>query len=146
MILIQGVLNQGETWKFFGNYTVTQEDITSNGCGDGFIENTATVSCNELSSESNSVKQPILLTLSDGNGTASDPTTDQSENENSGDNGGSSGSSSGSSGGSSGGACSSPEPAKNVEVKELSQAFITNGKAVKFDFTKNATCVCISEF
>ena len=35
----------------------------------------------------------------------------------------------------------SPEPAQNVEVKELSQVFITNGKAVKFDFTKKATCV-----
>jgi PGF-pre-PGF domain-containing protein len=47
-------------------------------------------------------------------------------------------SSGGSSGGGGGG---SPEPARNVEVKELSQTFITNGKAVKFDFTKNATCV-----
>jgi PGF-pre-PGF domain-containing protein len=49
-----------------------------------------------------------------------------------------------SSGGSSsggGGGGGSPEPAKNVEVKELSQLFITNGKAVKFEFTKNATCV-----
>ena len=42
---------------------------------------------------------------------------------------------------SSGGGGGSPEPARNVEVKELSQVFITNGKAVKFDFTKNATCV-----
>ncbi|AKB78750.1 cell surface protein [Methanosarcina horonobensis HB-1 = JCM 15518] len=52
-----------------------------------------------------------------------------------------------SSGGSSngGGGGGSPEPAGNVEVKELSQAFITNGKAAQFDFTKNATCVvCIS--
>ena len=43
--------------------------------------------------------------------------------------------------GSSGGGGGSPEPARNVEVKELSQVFITNGKATKFDFTKNATCV-----
>jgi len=60
--------------------------------------------------------------------------------------GGSSGShssssgSSGSSGGSGGGA-GSPEPAKNVKVKELCQVFITSGKAVKFDFTKNATAI-----
>ena len=40
----------------------------------------------------------------------------------------------------------SPEPAKNVEVKELSQAFVTNGKPVKFDFTKNATCVVYVTF
>ena len=53
----------------------------------------------------------------------------------------SSGGSSGGSSHSSGGGGGSPEPATNVEVKELSQVFITNGKAVKFDFTKNATCV-----
>jgi PGF-pre-PGF domain-containing protein len=52
--------------------------------------------------------------------------------------GGSGGSSSGSSGGGVGG---SPEPAKNIEVKELSQAFITSGKEVQFNFTENATCV-----
>jgi PGF-pre-PGF domain-containing protein len=48
-------------------------------------------------------------------------------------------SSGGSSGGGGGGG--SPEPAKNVEVKELSQVFVSNGKAIQFDFTKNATCV-----
>lgn len=58
-------------------------------------------------------------------------------------NGGSSHSSSGSSSGGGGG---SPEPAKNVEVKELSQTFITNGKEVKFDFSKNATCVVYVSF
>jgi len=41
----------------------------------------------------------------------------------------------------SGGAGGSPESAKNVEVKELSQNFITNDKNIKFDFTRNATCV-----
>ncbi len=50
-------------------------------------------------------------------------------------------SSGGSSGGGGGGGGGSPEPAKNVKVKELAQVFITNGKAVKFDFTKNATAV-----
>jgi PGF-pre-PGF domain-containing protein len=55
-------------------------------------------------------------------------------------------SSSGSGGGGNGGAGGSPEPAKNVEVKELSQAFITNGKPVKFDFAKNATCVVYVSF
>ena len=52
--------------------------------------------------------------------------------------GSSRGSSSGGSGGSSGG---SPEPSRNVEVKEISQVFITNGNAVKFDLKRNATCV-----
>lgn len=58
--------------------------------------------------------------------------------------GGSSHSSSGNSDG--GGAGGSPEPAKNVQVKELSQAFVTNEKTVKFDFPKNATCVVYVSF
>jgi PGF-pre-PGF domain-containing protein len=56
-------------------------------------------------------------------------------------NGGSGGSSSGGSSSGGGGAGGSPEPQKNVEVKELSQAYVSSGKSVKFDFTKNATCV-----
>ncbi|WP_292372030.1 PGF-pre-PGF domain-containing protein [Methanosarcina sp. UBA411] len=51
--------------------------------------------------------------------------------------------SSGGSGGSGGG---SPEPARNIEVKELSQAFVTNGNPIKFDFTNNATCVVSVSF
>ncbi|MDD3247888.1 MAG: PGF-pre-PGF domain-containing protein [Methanosarcina sp.] len=56
----------------------------------------------------------------------------------------SSGGSSHSSGGGGGGG--SPEPARNVETKELSQVYITNGKAVEFDFAKNATCVVYVSF
>jgi PGF-pre-PGF domain-containing protein len=55
-------------------------------------------------------------------------------------------SSGGGSSGSSGGGGGSPEPAKNVEVKELTQAFITGDKNVKFDFTRNATCVVYVSF
>jgi len=76
----------------------------------------------------------------DTNSNTSDSGTDESEN----DNGGSSShhSSGGSSHGSSGGSVGvSPEPAKNVEVKEISQVFVTNGNEVKFDLTNNATCV-----
>jgi len=47
---------------------------------------------------------------------------------------------------SSGGGGGSPEPAKNIEVKELCQVFITNGKEAKFDFAKNATCVVYASF
>ncbi|RXA20981.1 PGF-pre-PGF domain-containing protein [Methanosarcina sp. MSH10X1] len=55
----------------------------------------------------------------------------------------SSGGSSNGGSGSNGGSCAggSPEPAKNVEIKELSRAFITGGKPVRFDFTKNATSI-----
>jgi len=54
------------------------------------------------------------------------------------------GSSGGSSGGGGGGG--SPEPAKNVEVKELSQVFITSGNHVKFNFPKNVTAVVYLSF
>lgn len=40
----------------------------------------------------------------------------------------------------------SPEPAKNVEEKELSQAFIKSGNPVQFNFTKNSTCVVYLNF
>jgi PGF-pre-PGF domain-containing protein len=76
--------------------------------------------------------------------------------EDSGDSGGSSdgdsgssndgGSSQSSSGVSSGGAVGSPEPAVNVKVKEIKQEIVTSGKKVKFDFTKNATCVVYVSF
>ncbi|MCQ1537314.1 PGF-pre-PGF domain-containing protein [Methanosarcina sp. KYL-1] len=54
-------------------------------------------------------------------------------------------SSSRSSGGGGGGA-GSPEPTSNVEVKELSQEFITNGNHVKFKFLQNVTCITYVEF
>ena len=63
--------------------------------------------------------------------------------------GNSSSDSSGSSGGSnhiSSGGVGSPEPARNVETKELSQVFITNDKNITFDFAKNATCVVYVNF
>ncbi|KKG12208.1 hypothetical protein EO92_05800 [Methanosarcina sp. 2.H.A.1B.4] len=47
---------------------------------------------------------------------------------------------------SSGGGGGSPEPATNVKVKELSQAFITNGNPVQFNFPKNATAVVYLSF
>lgn len=53
-------------------------------------------------------------------------------------------SSSGSS--SSGGAGGSPESAKNVEVKELSQVFVASGKEAKFEFQRNETCVAYVSF
>jgi PGF-pre-PGF domain-containing protein len=57
--------------------------------------------------------------------------------------GGSSSSGSSSSGGGGGG---SPESQSNVEAKELSQAFVTGGKPVKFDFPQKATPVVYLSF
>jgi PGF-pre-PGF domain-containing protein len=57
--------------------------------------------------------------------------------------GGGGGSSSSSSSSSSGG---SKEPARNVEVKELSTRYIINGYHVRYEFPENVTCVTIIEF
>ncbi|MHC1757457.1 MAG: PGF-pre-PGF domain-containing protein [Methanosarcina sp.] len=62
----------------------------------------------------------------------------------SGGSGGSSHKSSGSSSG--GGAGGSPEPQSNVEAKELSQAYVTNGTHVRFDFPNGVTCIRYVEF
>lgn len=67
---------------------------------------------------------------------------DNGNNGDEGDEGKEDGGSSSKSGGSGG----SPETPRNIQVKELSQVFITNGKEVKFDFTKNATCVVYVSF
>ncbi|MDI9394945.1 MAG: NosD domain-containing protein [Euryarchaeota archaeon] len=75
----------------------------------------------------------VTLTASGMNGTTSKTAQIIVDRESSG------GSRGGSSGGGGGGG--SPEPARNVEVKELSQVFVANGKTIQFDFTKNATCV-----
>jgi uncharacterized repeat protein (TIGR01451 family) len=55
-----GVLNPGETWIYSGNYTVTQKDIDGVEVGNVFIENTATVSCSQLSYGSSSLELPII--------------------------------------------------------------------------------------
>jgi len=49
-------------------------------------------------------------------------------------------------GSSSGGGGGSPEPASNVEARELSQQYITSGSRVRFNFTQDATCVKYVEF
>ncbi|KKH46928.1 PGF-pre-PGF domain-containing protein [Methanosarcina sp. 1.H.A.2.2] len=60
--------------------------------------------------------------------------------------GGSGGGSHSSSSSSGGGAGGSPELQSNVETKELSQAFVTAGKHVRFDFPKGVTCIRYVEF
>jgi uncharacterized repeat protein (TIGR01451 family) len=55
------VLSPGETWTYTGNYTATQMDIDSNGGGNGLIENTATVDCDQLDPKSNTAEVPITV-------------------------------------------------------------------------------------
>lgn len=83
----------------------------------------------------------VNLTVDNENGTASKTTALNVLTPSS-----SSGDRSGGSSHSSGGAGGSPEPAKNVKVKELCQVFITSGKPVKFDFTKNSTSIAYLSF
>ncbi|MGB9938963.1 PGF-pre-PGF domain-containing protein [Methanosarcina sp.] len=87
----------------------------------------------------------VSLTAGNANGTFSKNAQTNVMQESSSSSGSSGGSSHSSSGGSSGGG-GSPEPARNVEVKEISQAHVANGKPVKFDFAKNATCVVYVTF
>jgi PGF-pre-PGF domain-containing protein len=106
---------------------------------EGQIEIKAIVDVNGVVPEAEETNNELIKTATISKETAS---------SNSGSGSSSSGSSHSSSGGSSGGggAGGSPELAKNVEVKELSQAFVTSGKPVKFDFPKNATCVVYVSF
>jgi PGF-pre-PGF domain-containing protein len=93
----------------------------------------------------------VNLTVTNANGFSYIVTTinvleSGSSGDDSSDDDSSSGGSSHSSSGGSGGGGGSPEPAKNVEVKELCQVFIANGKEITFDFTKKATCVVSVSF
>ncbi|MCQ1536672.1 PGF-pre-PGF domain-containing protein [Methanosarcina sp. KYL-1] len=75
---------------------------------------------------------------------ASESDNSSSVPSSSGSGGGSGGGGSSSGGG--GGGAGSPEPSRNIEIKELSQEFITNGNHAKFKFPRNATCITHVEF
>ena len=54
------ILETGENWTYTGNYTVTQGDINNNGTiGDGFIVNNATVNCDNIGLQNDSVQVTI---------------------------------------------------------------------------------------
>ncbi|MCO5381346.1 MAG: pectinesterase family protein [Methanosarcina barkeri] len=107
-----------------------------------FGDGTASIEQNPMHTYSAAGTYTVNLKAGNENGTSPTPKTATiTVTQQSSSSGGSGGGSSHSSSNGGGGAGGSPEPAKNVQVKEISQAFITNGKAVKFDFAKNATCV-----
>jgi uncharacterized repeat protein (TIGR01451 family) len=54
------VIDVGENLTYTGNYTVTQDDMNSNGNGTGFINNTVTVDCDQLGAENYSFQTPII--------------------------------------------------------------------------------------
>ena len=101
--------------------------------------NLTVINENETASKINTI---IVLEESNSSDSNNNTDTISSSDSNSGS-GGSRGGHSHKSGGSSsgGGGGGSPEPAKNVQVKEILQNFIASGKDVNFNFTNNATCV-----
>ena len=115
-----------------GNYTVTLAVRNSNSAD--FKDATITV-LKEDSSSDDSSSDDISGNDISGDDSSSGGNSDSSD---------SSGRSSHSSG--AGGAGGSPEPQSNVEVKELSQAFVSSGKSVKFEFPRNATPVVSVSF
>ena len=54
-----GEIDANETWIYAGSYTITQPDIDTNGGGDGDIDNTVTVSTDQLADEQASHSVPI---------------------------------------------------------------------------------------
>lgn len=126
-------------WNFGDGYTSTEQNPSHTYLSAGtYIVNLA------ASNADGTTSKTATITVLEGSSSGG---SDNGGSDNGGsDNGGSGGKSGsgGSSGG--GGAGGSPEPAKNVEVKELSQAFITNGNPVKFDFPKNATAIVYLSF
>ena len=82
--------------------------------------------------------------MSSGDGGSGMSSGDEGSGMSSGDEG--SGKSSGDEGSVGGGAGGSPEPARNVESKELAQNFVTSGSHIRFDFARNATPVTAVEF
>jgi len=78
-----GVLDVGETWTYTGSYTVTQEDINTNGDCDGYIDNVAMVDCDQLEAKCDSARVPIEEASSGDDSTADNSTADNSTADNS---------------------------------------------------------------
>ena len=114
-------------WDFGdGNTSIEQNPIhTYSGSGSYSV----TLNASKMY-EYSVVFWPGYITVTDGNGSNTS---------------GSGGSGSSGTGSLSGGGAS-PEPASNVEVKLMTQRFIAAGNHIKFEFTKNATCIDFVEF
>ena len=56
-----GVLDPGETWLHSGTYVLTANDIATNGGGDSDIDNTATISTNELRTRTVDAVAPLTI-------------------------------------------------------------------------------------
>ncbi|MCO5382284.1 MAG: PGF-pre-PGF domain-containing protein [Methanosarcina barkeri] len=118
-------------WDFGDGANSTEQNPMHNYSTAGTYNVNLTVSNeNETASKIDTIN--VLEESSSSDSSDSDDSSDSSSEGHSHKSGSSSGGS---------GAGGSPEPAKNVQVKEISQIFISSGKDVTFDFAKNATCV-----
>ena len=120
-------------WDFGDGANSTEQNPTHNYSAAGnYNVNLTVINENETASKIDTIN---VLEKSSSSNSNDESSSDSSSGSSS---GGHSHKSGGSSGGGAGG---SPEPAKNVQVKEISQTFISSGKDVTFNFAKNATCV-----
>jgi uncharacterized repeat protein (TIGR01451 family) len=55
-----GKLDVGETWLYIASHTLTQDEIDSNGGGDGDIDNIATADSNETGPDEDPAEIPVL--------------------------------------------------------------------------------------
>jgi len=125
--------NPAHTYSSAGNYDVNLTVVNENKTSSKI----STINVLEESNSSDSNSNSDTISSSYSNNESDSNIDSDSSSDNSSDS--SSGGHSHKSGGSSGGG--SPEPAKNVQVKEILQTFIASGKDVNFNFTENAICV-----
>ncbi|HWQ48657.1 MAG TPA: PGF-pre-PGF domain-containing protein [Methanosarcina sp.] len=125
-------------WNFGdGNTSIEQNPTNMYSSAGNYDVNLTVVNGNETASKITTINVMEESNSSDSNS----DTISSNDSDSDSDSGSSSGGHSHKSGGSSGSVGGSPEPAKNVQVKEILQAFIVSGKDVNFNFIKNATCV-----
>lgn len=131
-------------WNFGdGTNSTEQNPMHTYSSPGNYDVNLTVVNENKTASEINTINVLEESNSSDSN--SDSDSNSESDSDSDSDSDSSSGSSSGGhshkSGSSSGGVGGSPEPAKNVQVKEVLQTFIASGRDVDFNFTNNATCV-----
>jgi PGF-pre-PGF domain-containing protein len=131
------------TTSGYAPLSVQYTDISQNenGWNWDFGDGNNSTEQNPIHTYSTTGTYTVTLTATNENGTSStkNATIIVTQQDSSDSDSSSSGSSSSSSGGGSAGG--SPEPASNVQVKEISQTFIPSDKEITFNFTKNTTCV-----
>jgi len=139
-----------------GNNETDENAASANGSngnvtGESGIDNNTVGNPGEVTPENTEIEGSSGDNAAENSERGGDEDDDYSQTGDSGDgdsgdgDSGSSHSSSGGSGGG-GGAGGSPEPARNVETREISETFVTDDKEVKFDLRNNATCVLYLTF